>query len=46
MDINFARQKLEKTFNSQTALKRAYGDSMAKTIAMRMAMLSRFTIEL
>ncbi len=39
MDIVFARRKLEKTFNSATALKRAFGDRMARTIAMRMAVL-------
>ncbi len=39
MNINFARPRLEKTFNSETALKRAFGDRMTKTIAMRMAVL-------
>ncbi len=39
MNIDFARQKLEKTFNSQTALKSAFGNRMARTIAMRMAVL-------
>ncbi len=39
MNIDFARQKLEKTFNSATALKKAFGDRMARTIAMRMAVL-------
>ena len=39
MDIVFARRKLEKTFNSETALKRAFGDRMARTIAMRMKVL-------
>ncbi len=39
MNIDFARQKLEKTFNSETALKRAFGDRMARIITMRMAML-------
>ncbi len=39
MDIDFARQKLEKTFNSQTALNRTFGDRIARTIAMRMAVL-------
>ncbi len=37
MNIVFAGRKLEKTFNSVTALKRAFGDRMARTIAMRMA---------
>ncbi len=40
MDINFARQKLEKTFNSQTALKKAFGDRMTETVAARMKVLS------
>lgn len=39
MEIVFARRRLEKTFNSATALKRAFGDRMARTIAMRMAVL-------
>ncbi len=39
MNIDFARQKLEKTFNSEAALKRVFGDRMARTIAMRMAVL-------
>ena len=39
MDIDFVRQTLEKIFNSQTALKRAFGDRMARTIAMRMVVL-------
>jgi proteic killer suppression protein len=39
MNIDFARRKLEKTFNSVMALKRAFGARMARTIAMRMAVL-------
>ncbi len=39
MNIVFARRKLERTFNSVTALKRTFGDRMARTIAMRMAVL-------
>ncbi len=39
MDIVFARRRLEKTFNSEMALKKAFGDRMARTIAMRMAVL-------
>ena len=39
MNIVFARRKLEKTFNSATALKRTFGDRMARTVAMRMAVL-------
>ncbi len=41
MYIDFARQKLEKTFNSETALRKAFGDRMAMVIALRMAMLSQ-----
>ena len=37
MNIDFARRKLEKVFNSRTTLKKAFGDRMARTIAMRMA---------
>ena len=39
MDIDFARARLEKMFNTDSALKKAYGDRMVRTIAMRMAML-------
>ncbi len=39
MNIVFARRKLERTFNSVTALKGTFGDRMARTIAMRMAVL-------
>ena len=39
MNIDFARQKLKKTFNSVTTLKKAFGDRMARAIDMRMAML-------
>ena len=39
MDIDFAQRKLEKTFNSVRALQKAMGQVMAKTIAMRMAVL-------
>ncbi len=39
MDIDFARSRLEKTFNSEKALKKDFGDRMVKTIAMRMAVL-------
>jgi proteic killer suppression protein len=41
MDIDFARPRLNKMFNSEKALKRAYGDRMVRTIAMRMAVLRR-----
>ncbi len=39
MNIDFARPRLKRTFNSETALKRAYGDRMIRTIAMRMKVL-------
>ncbi len=39
MDIVFARRQLEKTFNSETALKKAFGDRLARIVAMRMAVL-------
>ena len=39
MDIAFQTRKLEKTFNSASALRKAYGDRIAKTIAMRLAVL-------
>ena len=39
MDIDFARRKLEKTFNSAKALKKAFGNRMADTIGARMAVL-------
>ncbi len=41
MDIDFARARLKKMFNSGKDLKRAYGDRMVRTIAMRMAVLRR-----
>ena len=39
MLIVFRRRKLEKTFNSESILKKEFGDRMAKTIAMRMTVL-------
>ena len=39
MDVAFTRQKLGKTFNSEKALRREFGDRMARVIAMRMAFL-------
>lgn len=39
MDIVFRRRKLEKIFNLESALKKNFGDRMAKTIMMRMAVL-------
>ena len=41
MNIDFARSRLKKTFNSEKARKKDFGDRMAKTIAMRMAVLRR-----
>lgn len=40
MDIAFAKRRLEKIFNSERALNRQYGAHMARTIAMRMAVLA------
>jgi proteic killer suppression protein len=37
--IAFRTRRLEKTFNSASALRKAYGDRMAKTIAIRLAVL-------
>ncbi len=39
MDVAFTRQKLGKTFNTEKALKREFGDRMARVIAIRMAVL-------
>ena len=39
MDIAFRTRKLEKTFNSAVALKRAYGARMARVIMIRLAVL-------
>lgn len=39
MDIDFRKRKLEKTFNAQTELLRAYGSPMAKAIMLRMGVL-------
>jgi proteic killer suppression protein len=39
VDIVFRTRRLEKTFNSASALRKAYGDRMAKTIANRLAVL-------
>ena len=39
MDIAFRTRKLEKTFNSAVALKRAYGAQMARVIMARLAVL-------
>lgn len=40
MDITFKTKKLQKTFNSEKELKRAYGNETAKKIKLRMAVLS------
>ena len=39
MEIAFRTSKLEKTFNSKSALNRKYGDKVAKTIMIRLALL-------
>ena len=39
MDITFRTRKLMKVFNSERELKRAYGDRMARSIQMRLAVL-------
>ena len=39
MDITFRTRRLERTFNSQRELNRAYGSRMARTIMMRLAVL-------
>ncbi len=40
MDIAFRTRKLEKTFNSDNALQKAYGSKVARTIENRLAVLS------
>lgn len=40
MHITFSTHKLEKTFNSEKALIRSYGDRMKNAIVNRMAVLS------
>ncbi len=39
MDVAFRTRKLEKTFNTATALQKTHGAQMAKVIMMRMAVL-------
>ena len=39
MDIAFRTRKLERAFNSVTALQKTYGAQMSKVIMMRMAVL-------
>ena len=39
MDIAFKTRKLERVFNSERALKSSYGSRMARTIALRLAVL-------
>ena len=39
MDIGFSKRKIEKTFNAQSELLKAYGKLMARAIMMRMTVL-------
>lgn len=39
MDVFFKTRKLAKVFNSERALRKQYGDRMARTIAIRLAVL-------
>ena len=39
MDISFRTRRLERTFNSERELNRAYGGRTARTIMMRLAVL-------
>ena len=39
MDLTFKTRKLEKVFNSERVLKTTYGSRMARTIAIRLAVL-------
>ena len=39
MDIFFKTRKLAKVFNSESELRKQYGDRMARTIAIRLAVL-------
>lgn len=39
MEIDFKKTKLKRIFESESALKRKYGDRMARTIMMRIAIL-------
>ena len=39
MEIAFRTKKLAQTFNSDSALRKAYGDRMARTIMTRLAVL-------
>ena len=39
MDITFQTRRLERTFNSERELQRAYGNRMAQTIQSRLAVL-------
>ena len=39
MDVSFRKRKLEKTLNSMKEMKKAFGNRMAKVIAMRLAVL-------
>ena len=40
MDIAFRTRKIERTVNSDNALQKAYGSQMARTIKVRLAVLS------
>ena len=40
MDIAFRTRRLERTFNSDNALQKAYGSRMVRTIKIRLAILS------
>ena len=39
MDISFKTKNLDKTLNEEKALRKKYGDRMAKTVGMRLAVL-------
>lgn len=39
MEITFRNRKLQRTFNSDKALRRVYGDNLARRIRMRLAVL-------
>ena len=39
MDIAFRTNKLQKTLNSQSALRKSYGDNLARSLMIRLAVL-------
>ena len=39
MEVTFRNHRLQRTFNSDKALRRAYGDDVARRIQMRLAVL-------